>query len=687
MRHQAMNHYRAGNLEKAEPLFLQCLDQHPHDVDILHVLGLIRIRKGDNEKAVTLMRAALANGGDKSALYANLAVAYQNLGRNGEAITAGKQALELDHHSVFALNVMGNAYASLGDYETAKEHLVQAIRLRPDVAETRVNLGDVYAMLGMHAEAAGEYRRAMAVKQDHPEVLRKLGKALSGAGDAEGAVEVLMRAQTIDSGSAEGYVILGDSLLEMRYHDAAIESYRQAIQLNKYLEHAYCGMGKAFLAKEQFADAASSYETALEVNPFIAEACIGLGNVMRESGHHQKAVEAYEKALGLKPDVSDIYYNISNVYFDAGLLDEAETNCRKALSLEPDLVGGHWNMAWALLARGDFLRGWQEYSWRLRKKGAKKRRYPFPSWDGSSLRGRSILVLTEQGVGDEIMFASCLSEIISEAELCIVECDQRLVPLFSRSFPQAVFIPRFGEGGTDAPLPHIDCQVEIGSLPMYLRSDISRFPERQSYLVADSTGMNRWRERYRNLQNDINVGISWTGGADLAKRRRTIPLDLWMSIFAVRRVNFINLQYGDHTAELRLLQQASAVQIHHWQDSDPLKNMDDFASQVSSLDLVISADNSTVHLAGALGVPVWVMLPLSSEWRWMREVQDTPWYRCMRLFRQTSFGDWSDVIHDIASALELLVSSGAVPEVKKTYKDLGSTGQIPSRSKDGNNRG
>ena len=348
------------------------------------------------------------------------------------------------------------------------------------------------------------------------------------------------------------------------------------------------------------------------------------------------AIEDYNKALELDPDDAETYCNIGSVLQDKGQLEEALTYYHKALQLNPSFAEAHWNISLVQLMSGDFREGWKNYEWRLRKQDTRPLIVPAAGWDGSPLKEKRIIVTAEQGVGDEIMFASCLPEVTERAGLCIVECDNRLVPLFARSFPKARVIPRINTIDS-CPPEHLsaDVRIALGSLPQFFRSDLLSFPQHGGYLKPDHQQVVLWRKRYSNLGAGMKVGISWRGGSKPSVRlARSISLADWTQVLSVAGVHFINLQYGDCAPDLKEAEEKTGVTIHDWEDADPVKDLDNFAAMISPLDLVISVDNSTVHMSGAVGVPAWTLLPFACDWRWMRDFEDTPWYKTVRLFRQ-----------------------------------------------------
>ncbi len=700
----ALSFHRKGQREQAGSLYRKVLKKDPNHPDALHLLGMLSIQEGNNEEAVNLIRKAIRNNKQAPQYYTNLAVALQNLGRNEEAASVCYQAISLKPDNFSAYNTLGNALSGLGNFDQAIESFRKALVLSPDIAEIHLNLGKALKEQGRLGDAEDAFRKAISLKADCAEAYFNLGVLRRLRGAAEDAVKNLLRAVETNPGYAEAYNILGNVLFEQEKADAAVACYQRALQirphyveahynlgnllakeekLDEAVDHyqcalkakpdfieALCRTGDAFLRQEKLSEAAEYFRRALKIRPDLAEAYNGLGNVLRGQGKPEEAIETYHKALIIKPDFAELHYNISNALFDLGRLDEAVESCHRALSVKPDFAEAQWNIGLALLTEGNYAHGWRKYEWRVMKQGESPAPFSYPIWDGSSLKGKTLLVYAEQGIGDEIMFASCLPHVVGEAGLCIVECDRRLMPLFSRSFPEAKFIPRTGKDDHPSPdLPHIDVQVAIGSLPLFLRPDQSSFPRQKEYLSADAREIEKWRDRLDTLGAGLKVGISWRGGKGYVRRIRSTTLEQWAVLFSIPGIHFINLQYGECGRELQEIKEKMGITIHDWEDADPLNDLDAFAAKISALALVISVDNSTVHIAGALGVPVWTLLSFVGEWRWLRDVEDTPWYKTVRLIRQTSPGDWDYVFRRASSDLRYYLDTGVKPEITCSYKD------------------
>jgi hypothetical protein len=275
------------------------------------------------------------------------------------------------------------------------------------------------------------------------------------------------------------------------------------------------------------------------------------------------------------------------------------------------------------------------------------RAYPQPAWTGEKLASGSLLLWGEQGVGDEIMFAGLVPDALRTGNHCILDCEPRLNPLFTRSFPGVQVVSGCGPGLR--PELEIAAQLPTGSLPGLFRKSSAEFAATKSpYLVADPAEREQFRGRYADGRRLI--GLAWQTNNRKTARFRSISLSRFAPLFALPDTRWVSLQYGRHGKLENQIQAASAPLLFD-HTVDQLKNIDAFAAQVAALDLVITIDNSTAHLAGALGVPVWVMLPFAPDWRWLLEREDSPWYPAVRLFRQPQPGDWQSVIEKVESAL------------------------------------
>lgn len=393
---------------------------------------------------------------------------------------------------------------------------------------------------------------------------------------------------------------------------------------------------------------------AVARDPSSREARLMLGLVHQKSHEPQQALAQYDAVLELQAADAELHDLRGGALQELGRLDEALAEYGRALALRPDFDVALYHRALAQLLLGDYAAGWEGYE--VRKRSAESSVPPrrFPEWDGSPLQGRTLLVRREQGLGDEIMFASMLPELIRAAGHCIVECEPRLHPLFSRSFPQAsVFAAR-----PDASLPPavaamaVDAECAAGSLARHLRPRADSFPGKAGYLEADPSRVARWRDRLaERARGAVSVGISWTGGVRKTRRAmRSLPLPQWRPLLEVPNLRFVSLQYTPEAAsEVAALRAASGIAVEHWPEA--IEDYDETAALVCALDLVVSVCTSVVHLGGALGRPVWVLAPHSPEWRYGFRGPAMAWYPNVRVYRQPAYGAWAPVLEQVRGDL------------------------------------
>ena len=408
-------------------------------------------------------------------------------------------------------------------------------------------------------------------------------------------------------------------------------------------------------ARGKIEDAVARFKEAIACKPDYAEAYNNLGYFLyKELDRPDEGTAYLRRAINLKPGLLDAHCNLGMVLQHQGMLEEALARFNEVLAFDPGLDEARLNRAILWLSIGDFERGWPEYE--VRRKVGKHfipRHFPYPEWDGSSLQGRTILVYAEQGLWDEIMFASCLPDVIRQAGHCVIECSGKVEKLFRRSFPAATV-----HGGTQtdtdvswlSALPVVDCQVTAGSLPRYLRRSWADFPRHPGYLQADPERVAYWGSRLDELGEGPKIGISWRGGTrDTRQRARSFNLDQWSKMLGLPSVHFISLQYTDCREELARLKEQHGLTVHHWQEA--IDDYDETAALVSALDLVVSVCTAVIHLGGALGRPVWVLAPTSPEWRYLREGDSMPWYPSVKLFRQSEPHSWREVFRRVEAAL------------------------------------
>ena len=428
---------------------------------------------------------------------------------------------------------------------------------------------------------------------------------------------------------------------------------QEALSLDPSCAAAHDVLGNILRGRDQIEQALVSYERALQLDPLLTTALSNCALCMRDLGRFEEARNCYERAASIDPDNPTIAMNLAALLFDSGQFGEASEKINALLRVHPDFDDARVVRGIRLLRRGDFAAGWADYERRDRSAGrAHPAAFDYPEWDGQPLLCGTLLVCGEQGIGDQIMFASCINDLLRLIPQPIVECDSRLKILFARSFPQARFFIQRSRGDEmwlrDGLVPTV--KTWMGSLPSRFRRQSTDFPAASRYLCADANKTAAWRLKLNALGPGLKVGISWRGGTGSTRRAlRSIELSEWIPLLRTPPIHFISLQYGNCKDEINHINATNNLSLLHWEAA--LDDYDETAALVSGLDLVISVQTAVVHLAGALGTPVWVLVPSVPEWRYGESGDRMVWYPSATLYRQTKIREWTDVLVKVQTAL------------------------------------
>ena len=574
-----------------------------------------------------------------------LGVALNQLGRLDEAIDCYRRALELMPDFAEAHNNLANALQRQGALAEAVACYRRALELKPGYAEAHNNLANALQLQGSLEEAVACYRRALELKPDYADAYNNLASALWNMGRSDDAVACCRRALDLKPGYAEAHNNLGTILQAQGKFDEAAAFYRRAMELRPDFAEAYNNLAIVLREQARPGDAAACCRRALELKLDFAAAHSNLGLALRELGELDEAIACCRRAVELDPDFAEGYNNLGITWSEQGQLDKAVACYLRALQLRPDYAEAHTNYAHACLHVGDWQRGWLEHEWRRQTKPCSPRRFIQPQWNGESLAGKTILLHTEQGLGDTIQFVRYAPLVRRYDARVIVECQKPLLRLLA-GCPGIDQLIAEGEEH-----PAFDIHAPLMSLPAILNTTLENIPAGVPYIFAAPELVAQWRERLGRI-GGFKIGISWQGNPRFrGDRFRSIPLRYFAALARLPGVSLISLQKGvgrEQLAEVR--SDFPVVDLGDQLDEEAGPFMDR-AAVINNLDLVVTSDTAIAHLAGALGVPVWVALKFAADWRWLLDRSDSPWYPTMRLFRQQTRGDWSNVFTRIAAAL------------------------------------
>ncbi|CAG9235344.1 Tetratricopeptide (TPR) repeat protein [Paraburkholderia tropica] len=602
----ALDAHRAGHLDTAQSLYMALVAQDATHAAALHYWGVARHQLGDHRGALLLMDRALACASGDAICWSVRALAARALGETAEAVRSLHEALRLEPSFAEAHSHLALALRDQGDLAGAVEHGRAALALAPHYTDAHVNLGSTLAALGRHGEALACYRAALALAPGDAGIHFNLANALNAHGDEQAAVASFLR--------------------------------------------------------------------ALELDPAYAAAWVNLGTLLGRTGDYRSAEKCYRHAVALAPNPANLVC-LGSALGAQGRNDEEEPYYLRALELDPDHADAQQNLVWLKLKRGEYREGWASYARRWRAADyALFDVEGMPEWRGEPLAGKRVLLVHEQGFGDQIQFVRYAAEIAARGASVDVCVPRALVWL-------AQSVPGVHRAWSGAPSGGYDYWIYMMSVPPVVGTTLETIPATVPYLFARETEIAAWQPRVlAAMQADLArraggampaqkgkaatarkpaghrcVGLVWAGNPDFYNdRNRSVPLAALREWFALERISWFSLQKGEaaraQLADATDLTDAGAQVVIHDFSAD-LHDFADTAALIMNLDLVIAVDTSIAHLAGALGKPVWVLVPANGEWRWLEHRADSPWYPTARLFRQREVGDWRDAIDEVRDAL------------------------------------
>lgn len=582
---------------------------------------------------------------------------YESLGQLEAAQREFQAAIDSEAGDVVSRAHLGSLLGRRGDYRNAIHHLEAVLLKAPDNEYAKTSLANVLLADKQYAQAATAYERLVENHDVSAGVLCNLGLAYLSMHQFEKAESVLKSALTINPTLVEAYIHLGNLRKAMGQPSDAEASFRRGLSIDSSNERILKALTQLLREQGQIEDALDIAFQTIDAHRDLGVGYAIAGFLLQHQGKFIEAITRLETALELNPGDTDSIGNLAIAYQDVGRFEEAITLYDRALSADPNLASVSWHKSLAQLQVGAFEQGWPSYELRLLNQEPPPRYVPYPRWNGEPINNKHLLVYAEQGLGDEIMFASCIPDISRLAGHCTVECASKLASLFRRSFTACTIV------GTDRhnldwrkQVGEVDYAVPIGSLPLHFRKSATDFPQQSGYLTADPPKVAFWKEQLDSLGAGLKIGISWKGGTSQSRQfLRSIPLEQWQPILSIPNTHFVNLQYTNCERELAEAEANFGTKIHHWQQA--IDDYDETAALVCALDLVISVQTALIHLCGALGRPVWIMVPVCAEWRYGHAGDQMIWYPAARLFRQTHVGDWAPLIGHICSEVAQLASS------------------------------
>jgi len=503
-------------------------------------------------------------------------------------------------------------------------------------------LGASRAQIGMLDEAVEAYKKSISLKPDYVEAYSNMGVALKNQGKLDESIEAYKKSISLKPDYADAYNNMGVTLKDQGKLDEAIEAYRETISLKHDHAEAYDNMGMALKNQGKLDEAIEAHKKSILLKPFRAEAYNNIGNALKEQGRLDQALENYNKAISLKPDYAEPYNNIGLVLHYLDKSYEAIETFNKSISLKPDFAEAHQNLSLTLLNSGRLKEGLEQYEWRWKTAQflTNERIFIQPMWDGSqSLKDKRILLWHEQGIGDTLNWSSCLSLLASQAKHCILECQDKLVPLLQRSFPNVEVKPE--DRSLDTNRDDFDYHLPMGSLYRHFLSEITQNTKPKAYLIPDPDRVNYWRERLTSLGEGPYVGIGWKS-TDMSPGRlpNYAPILEWSPVLKIPDVTFINLQYKDFADDLAKVKDELGVTVHNFDDLDQFNNVDDTTALCAALDMLVSNHGTAPLISGGVGTLTKLANWKQSSWN---TILNNPVGPLIDIFERNTWETWDNV--------------------------------------------
>jgi len=707
--------HEAGRLDDAFAAYKAALQLDGRHVATLHHLGILGYQIGNYELALEFLGAAIRTDPGLAAAYGNLGDVFAAIGEYASAIESyeqalalgspassalcgrGKVLLQLKHHEealatfnraidcaardASAWQGRASALQALGRLHDARAAYKRAIALDPNDAAALYGQGQVFGLLGRHCDALASYQQAIRREPSHQDACLSLVDTLVRLGRLDEALASCDALLALLPEVAQAHQRRAAVLRLLGRNDEAVASYQQAVigkpgdaALRLELGHALYALGRchgalqcfdaalalcpddpevhhsrgiALQALKRFDEALASLDLALQLDPTHVNAMLNRGNTLQSLGHIDEALACYDEVLAHRGDDASIWNNRGNALEAAQRSEEAMDCYARAIALAPGFEVAHWNRALLALQQGQLADGWRGYEWRWKNPHLtvyrQKRDFTEPLWLGNApLEGKTILLHAEQGLGDTLQFCRYVPLVKARGAQVILEVQQPLTGLLA------------GLDGVDRilsrndTLPPFDCHCPLMSLPLAFGTELDSIPAPTRYLSADPNRRAQWEARLGPRRRP-RIGLAWSGNPDHANdHNRSIRFTQLAPMFAID-CQFVSLQKEYRARDLATLDASGVLRFE--------AQLDDFADTAALcelMDVVITVDTSVAHLAGALGRPLWLMLPEVADWRWLTGRSNSPWYPSARLFRQPAHGDWASVVGALARELGAL---------------------------------
>ncbi len=638
---QLRHEISCGNVAQARLLADDVVRIQADNAEAWFLRGLAEHLAGDVASAVRSYERSMSLAPDYFDPLNNLSVLYLSLGRVDESFALSERHVRHQPNSPIANSNYANTLVRLGRYDEAADHYRRAIAAKPDYYDAHANFGSLLLTMKQPHEAVNHFQRALELRPNTEIPHRCLGQALAHAEKFESAKVHLREALRINPHSVETWTDLGASIAKLGDKNGAIDCFRQALAIQPTNALATFNLGTTLNEIGQTEQALDYLGRAIELQPDMVSAHWKRGRILMDKCRFQEAETRLLETLQVQSTYAEAHNLLGIIYFHKGADDQATQAFDEALRLDPKLIRARINKAFVLLRQGDFAGGWPDYELRFQTDEIPRLHASIPTWDGSDFQGRTLLATCEQGLGDVLQFLRFLPLVKAKGGRVVCEVPPNLLTIAKscRGYDQLIAKGDQVRG--------IDIQISLMSLPAVLGTIDAPEP----HLSANANLVRSWGQRLQSVKG-FRIGVAWQGALSFPfDPIRSMPLKQFEAIAKIPGVSLVSLQKYDGVDQIAINRERVPL-VDFGSDLDEQAGaFMDTAALMMNLDLIITSDSAVAHLAGSLGVPVWTAIHFAPEWRWFLNRDDSPWYPTMRLFRQTTDGDWTGVFDRIAQAV------------------------------------
>lgn len=611
----------SGQLDKAQLIYKQVLLKSPHHFDSLHLSGVIEIQNRNFVIGLEFISQALEVDPVSAEAHSNRGLVLLELNRIDEAIISLNQASTIKPNYFLAHYNLGNALFQKGDLHGALQSLSRAIEIAPQNPESYNNRGNILTLLGKFDDAIESFEHAIKISPKYSDAYCNISNPMMQSGQLQLALEAVDKSISLNSNNYLAFSNRGNILTKLGLIDEAILSFHRSIEL-----------------MPNFADSHSN----------LAVALFDYGKITEAMQSFSKAADCYAQAITLGRVDYHLFSKLGKCLLKLNRTEEAQVAHESALKLNPDDAESHMNLATIYFSKFEFESAWKETKWRNLEAIANTLGLPDYKYNPKPSITDKLLILCEQGIGDQILFCSILPELIGKYINIYIVADSRLIRLLQRSFPYCHFLPYSNK----QPLDDFDSYLYLGDLGGIYRNHVADFPKPKPYLISDNFRTAVFKGQIDG-KTKFNCGISWRSDSIINGKNKSIPLDDLLCILKISDLSFVNLQHQHSIDDVQLFNNLS-IDIFEFNELDCFFDLDGLACAITACDFVVTISNSTAHIAGALGKEVLLLLPYNTGrlWYWNEYQGRNLWYPNIKVFQQRIEGDWSHPLAELQTYLE-----------------------------------